>query len=123
LLIGGEKVGAKDKSVIGALFAAAALVTVLLLGNCEIYSYGKLGGADQTGTLRPYTATHDAFEDTMAFMSGVWYAHYAGTGRLDGYRIGKWKDFKKLVEDSGKDALFPNLVKETCTKETGSNGP
>jgi hypothetical protein len=88
-----------------------------------MYSYGQLGGADQTGTLRPYTGTHDVFEDTMSFMSGVWYSHYAGIGRLDGYRIGKWKDFKELVEDSGKDALFPNLVKETYTKEAGSNIP
>lgn len=118
--------GIKDKHVFGAaLFRviAALSATALLFSACEMYSYGKLGGADQTGTLLPYTGAHDAFEDTMTFMSGVWYSHYAGIGRLDGYRIGKWKDFKKLVEDSGKDALFPRMVKETYTTETGSNTP
>jgi hypothetical protein len=88
-----------------------------------MYGYGKLGGADQTGTLLPYTGTHDTFEDTMSFMSGVWHSHYAGIGRLDGYRIGKWKDFKELVEDSGKAALFPRMERETYTGETGSNMP
>jgi hypothetical protein len=53
----------------------------------------------------------------MDFLSGVWYSHYAGIGRLDGYRIGKWKDFKRLVVESGKIALFPAFDPsnpETC---------
>jgi hypothetical protein len=125
-LLKGKEVGAKDKAVFGRpLFRliAAVFAAVLLLGTCEIYSYGKLGGADKTGTFYPYSGASDVFEDTMSFMSGVWYSHYAGIGRLDGYRIGKWKDFKTLVEDGGKDVLFPRMAKETYTKETGSSIP
>jgi hypothetical protein len=44
----------------------------------------------------------------MALFSGVWYSHYAGIGRLDGYRAGKWGAFAELVVNSGKNALFPN---------------
>jgi hypothetical protein len=40
------------------------------------------------------------FETIMSSLSGVWYSHYAGTGRLDGYRIGKWEDFGELVENN-----------------------
>jgi hypothetical protein len=86
-----------------------------------MYGYGQLGGAGQTDKLVP---GEDLFESIMSSpLSGVWYSRYAGRGRLDGYRIGKWKDFKALVEDQGKDALFPNLEKETYTGETGSNLP
>jgi hypothetical protein len=46
-------------------------------------------------------------EQIIDSMAGVWYSHSAGIGRLDGYRIGKWKDFEKLVVDTGKNALFP----------------
>jgi hypothetical protein len=45
-------------------------------------------------------------------------------GRLDGCRIGKWKDFEKLIIDSGKNALFPNLKwpnAETYPDEFNSN--
>jgi hypothetical protein len=35
----------------------------------------------------------------MAFLSGVWYSHYAGIGRLDGYRIRRWSDFKAADRD------------------------
>jgi hypothetical protein len=64
-------------------------------------------------SLRPYD---DGFEDTLSFLSGVWYSHYAGMGKLDGYRIGKWKDFPALVERSGKLGLFPNFTPETYGK-------
>jgi hypothetical protein len=83
---------------------------VLVLGSCDLYEYGQLGGADKTSIHKP---GDPAFENIMSFMSGVWYSHYAGIGRLDGYRIGKWENFAALVEDSGKIGMFPNLEKET----------
>jgi hypothetical protein len=59
----------------------------------------------------------------MSVMSGVWYSHYAGIGRLDGYRIGKWGDFDDLVENAGKTALFPGLTApyQTCTGAAFTN--
>ncbi|MDR2185507.1 MAG: hypothetical protein LBO80_07570 [Treponema sp.] len=81
-------------------------IVVLSLYSCALYEYGRLGGADETNILRPSAG---GFEERMAFMSGVWYSHYAGAGRLDGYRIGKWEDFEELMGDSGKIALFPDL--------------
>jgi hypothetical protein len=87
-----------------------ALILCLVLGACALYDYGELGGADRTDTFAPREAV---FEDILSFMSGVWYSHYAGMGRLDGYRIGRWKDFTALVEKSGKLALFPNFAPET----------
>jgi hypothetical protein len=92
----------------------------LLFAGCELYDYGRLGGADKTERCE---LGHPVFDERMAFMSGEWYSHNAGRGRLDSYRIGKWKEFKRMVEDSGKDALFPNLSKETYTAETGSALP
>jgi hypothetical protein len=99
------------------------LALFLIPASCGLYNYGQLGGADETGTFYPDNGVSGVFKDTMTALSGVWYSRYAGTGRLDGYRIGKWKDFKELVEDSGKAALFPGMVKETCTAETGSSIP
>jgi hypothetical protein len=97
----------------GALFLLFAFVP--LFSACELYEYGKLGGADKTS----YYEHRDEFDDLLQSLSGVWYSHYAGVGRLDGYRIGKWKDFTKLVIDTGKNKLFPNWKKEesgeTCT--------
>jgi hypothetical protein len=114
LLIGGKKVGAKDSSVFGAplfrvitvLFAAA-----LLFSACDLYEYGQLGGADKTRTFSPKTDAGGTFEGTMFFLSGVWYSHYAGIGRLDGYRIGQMRDFESLVENSGKASLFPKMAR------------
>jgi hypothetical protein len=87
--------------------AVASALLALLLATCDLYTYGKLGGADQTETLYP---GGPEFESVMSDMSGVWYSRYAGIGRLDGYRIGKMEDFAALVEDSGKAALFPKLA-------------
>jgi hypothetical protein len=86
----------------GAVF----LALVCVLASCEMYGYGKLGGADRTETVYP---GDPVFEQILGEMSGVWYSRYAGIGRLDGYRIGKMRDFETLVEDSGKAALFPEL--------------
>jgi hypothetical protein len=92
---------------------AWGLVWAACAGSCELYGYGELGGADKTAALTPYDG---GFGDTLSFLSGVWYSHYAGMGRLDGYRVGKWKDFAALVERSGKLALFPNFAPETYGK-------
>jgi hypothetical protein len=85
------------------------LFTVILcfvFAGCELYEYGWLGGADQTET---YSPGDGKFEAALNSLSGIWYSHYAGIGRLDGYRIGKWKDFQKLAVDSGKIALVPGI--------------
>jgi hypothetical protein len=97
-----------------------AVIFFLSLASCELYRYGKLEGADQTAALRP---GDDAYESLLGSLSGVWYSHYAGIGRLDGYRIGKWKDFDAVME--GKTALLPNLdpARETYTDESGSFAP
>jgi len=80
------------------LFLAAGF----LFWSCD---HGQLGGADQTGTYYP---ADSVFEERMSFLSGVWYSHYAGIGRLDGYRIRKWSDFD--VKDKAKaQILFPEL--------------
>jgi hypothetical protein len=96
------------------LKSAALLAAVLfVLGSCDLFTYGKLGGADTTTTyLSDDTATESraVFDSIMSSLSGVWYSHYAGFGRLDGYRIGKWGEFDALMVDSGKTALFPALT-------------
>jgi hypothetical protein len=99
---------------------AVSFCLFFLISSCDVFNYGTLGGADQTSIYYP---GDPAFEDLMSFMSGAWYSRYAGIGRLDGYRIGKWKDFKKLVVDRGKSGIFPNLEMETFTSETGSSAP
>jgi hypothetical protein len=69
--------------------------------------------AGLTSTLPARTYTDSDFlevsipDQIIESLAGVWYSHYAGIGRLDGYRIGKWKDFEELVVNSGKNALFP----------------
>jgi hypothetical protein len=85
---------------------SALLVLLPALSSCDAFSYGTLGGADKTEILKP--GSRD-FDTVMSAMSGVWYSHYAGIGRLDGYRIGKWGDFSAIA-GSKAAALFPNLV-------------
>jgi hypothetical protein len=90
----------------------AVCVTALILfsafsalSSCDLYHYGQLGGADKTDKLLP---GDPGFGRIMSALSGVWYSHYAGIGRLDGYRIGRGSDFNTLVTNPGKAALFPN---------------
>jgi hypothetical protein len=86
---------------------AAFLALVCALAACDLYTYGMLGGADQTDELRP---GNQAFSELLSSFSGVWYSHYAGIGRLDGYRIMKWSDF--LKDEGSKDRaalLFPDF--------------
>jgi hypothetical protein len=98
------------------LFALS--VVFFIFASCDAYEYGRLGGADRFESLFPGGGK---FEQLLSSLSGVWYSHYAGMGRLDGYRIGKWKDFDALM--AGKTALFPNLERKTYTTETGSDTP
>jgi hypothetical protein len=98
----------------GLLRGYKVLSIALLLASCDLYEYGRLGGADLTIDYYPPKPDEEvsaagAFEALMENLSGVWYSHYAGIGRLDGYRIGRWEDFEELVLDTGKDALLPNL--------------
>jgi hypothetical protein len=88
---------------------AAPVIICLFFSSCEMFGYGKLGGADKTDTYYP---GDDEFETLLSSLSGVWYSHYAGIGRLDGYRLGRWKDFDTLVP-AAKLALFPDLLRET----------
>jgi len=78
---------------------------IFLFWSCDIFSYGKIGGADLTDTYYP---GDDVFTERMNFMCGVWYSHYAGIGRLDGYRIRKWRDL--TAEDKAKaTSLFSGI--------------
>jgi len=81
------------KSVILIFFAAG-----FLFWSCD---HGQLGGADKTDAYYP---TDSIFEERLDFLCGVWYSHYAGTGRLDGYRIRKWSDFDET--DKAKAQIF-----------------
>jgi hypothetical protein len=94
----------------------AAVVLCFVFASCD---YGLIGGADKTETIQP---GDPGFANIMSSLSGVWYSRYAGKGRLDGYRIGVWTDFKGLLEDSGKINLFPNAVMpyETYTEQAGT---
>ena len=81
------------------------LASLVLCWSCEMFSYGKLGGADQTSYYFP---GEDVFEERLSFLSGVWYSHYAGIGRLDGYRIRRWSNVTS--EDKAKmQGLFPGI--------------
>jgi hypothetical protein len=95
-----------------------AVVCIAALSSCDLYTYGQLGNADQTQKF-----SGSEYDQIMSSLSGVWYSHYAGIGRLDGYRIGKWEDFDELVEDSGKTALFPDIKTPYQTYTGTSGGP
>jgi hypothetical protein len=95
-----------------AYFLLAVMICSGLIVSCDFYRYGAVGGADKTAAYYPLD---DVFENTQSALSGVWYSHYAGIGRTDGYRIGLWSDFDRLVTDSGKRALFLGFSPETYT--------
>jgi hypothetical protein len=109
---GGMMAGKKALALLGA--AVGALLTVA----CGVFSYGELGGSDKTVTVRP---GDERFDGVMELLSGVWYSHYAGVGRLDGYRIGKWAAFDALM--AGKTGLFSGLEGKTYTAESGTDTP
>jgi hypothetical protein len=81
--------------------------------------FGLLGGADQTDTLKPGDAD---FRAVLENMDGIWYSHYAGIGRTDGYRIGQWNDFDRLVEKPKKGSLFPGIAKKTYKGQDPTDG-
>lgn len=93
------------------------MVLAVLLATCDLFTYGVLGGADQTETL---IQGDPRFERIMSLFSGVWYSRYAGIGRLDGYRIGRWQDFDAVMD--GKTALFPALERKTANFPQPWNG-
>ncbi|MDR1249485.1 MAG: hypothetical protein LBK63_09310 [Treponema sp.] len=99
-------------------------VLCCLFAGCELYEYGQLGGADVTIDYYPRKPGESAtaFETLMEDLSGVWYSHYAGIGRLDGYRIGRWADFEELVIKSGKLALIPNIAEDPVNNAETKNG-
>jgi hypothetical protein len=104
-----------------ALPLLVSALLAFLLTACDLFFYGQLGGSDKTGTIRP---GNPQFESVMDSLSGVWYSHYAGTGRLDGYRIGQWLNFASSMEETGKTGLFQDLKLpyETC-KTQGTPAP
>ncbi|MDR1095861.1 MAG: hypothetical protein LBL31_05685 [Spirochaetaceae bacterium] len=107
-----------------AVPALVAAFLALSLTACELFSYGRLGGSDKTWTVYP-NSEDGQFANIMNSLSGVWYSHYAGMGRLDGYRIGRWSDFPALMEDTGKTGLFQNVTTpyQTCkTQDTPAPG-
>ena len=104
----------KKKNIVFIFFAAG-----FLLWSCDLFYYGKLGGADQTDTYYP---TEALFEERMIFLSGVWYSHYADIGRLDGYRIRRWGDLS--ASDKAKaQTLFPFLSINNPSTYSSKNVP
>jgi hypothetical protein len=79
-----------------------ALLLVLPAG-CEL-EYGKVGGTDK-GLSN--TDDIDGIAEVIDSWQGVWYSHY-GNRKLDGYRIGKWKDRHALIPPEKQD-LFPGF--------------
>ncbi|MDR0663004.1 MAG: hypothetical protein LBF80_02855 [Spirochaetaceae bacterium] len=106
------------------LFYSISIISIVLC--CVIFqvgcenAYGKVGGADKTSTLYKLDSVQpDAvLEGILKNLSGVWYSHYAGVGRLDGYRIGTWVKFETLMEN--KKPLFPNLGDPPYTTYIGN---
>ncbi|MDR1909709.1 MAG: hypothetical protein LBQ35_07330 [Spirochaetaceae bacterium] len=93
-------------------FVPLCLAVLLSLSGCEdLFDaigglYGNMEGADRTERLDP---PDPQFQAILSKMSGVWYSHYAGIGRLDGYRIGKIRDFQTLMPEH-KQALFHDAL-------------
>jgi hypothetical protein len=90
---------------------------LLVLFSCDLLEYGTLGGADQTDFYKPGDPICD---EVMSGLSGEWYSYYAGIGRLDGYRIGKWSDYPDMVVAAGKESLLKNI--ETSPYKTYGGG-
>lgn len=103
--------------VYSLLFVLCSLLFVLFW-SCD---HEQLGGADQTDC---YIPGETIFEERLSSLSGVWYSHYAGIGRLDGYRIRKWSEL--TAADKAKiQSLFPALniaaPKTYSTQDTPGN--
>jgi hypothetical protein len=106
--------------------------SLVLFSACDLYTYGTLGGMDQTSASFP-TKTNSPVDspfyntlDLMTEPSGIWYSHYAGIGRLDSYRIMKWKDFLTDQKTRDRAALLfkdfdPATVKTYGTQTAAQN--
>lgn len=90
--------------MVGKRIRALAFLLAALFSACELYSFGKLGGADQSAAYYP---GESLYEDVLSAYCGVWYSHYAGIGRLDGYRIGRADSFAAWGRERAR-LLFPN---------------
>jgi hypothetical protein len=62
------------------------------------------------------------WDPLLESLAGVWYSRYPGIGRLDGYRIGRWKNFDTIMT-AAKVGLFPALQRLTYTDQSGSAVP
>jgi len=100
-------------------FLSVICYLLFVISSCD---QGDLGGADKTVTYYP---TDAVFEERLGFLCGVWYSHYAGIGRLDGYRIHKWND----LTDADKNEIqgfYPALdiegLKTYKTKDSPKSG-
>ncbi|MDR2518090.1 MAG: hypothetical protein LBD13_01565 [Spirochaetaceae bacterium] len=92
---------------------AALAAAAFLAFSC---GYGEVGGADKTDT---YTGARIA--EILEPMTSVWYSHYAKR-KLDGYRIGKWRDREALIPPE-KQALFPGWDIGAPRFKTASSAP
>jgi hypothetical protein len=85
---------------------------VLLPGGCAMDPTDP--GANGKGTETPggdgmvSHTTAAGIARTIDSWSGVWHSRYAGR-KLDGYRIGKWKDRHSLLPREKMEQLFPGF--------------
>jgi hypothetical protein len=109
----------KADPVLTLFLVICSLLFTVLFSSCD---YGQLGGADQIGTYYPGDAV---FTERMNFMCGVWYSHYAGIGRLDGYRIRRW-DSLTAADKAKAQSLFTGInissPKTYSSKNVPQNG-
>jgi len=101
---GEQRIKNKEQKTDNKVFSLFIVICYLLfvISSCD---YGNLGGADQTDT---YLSGSAVFEERLNFLCGVWYSHYAGIGRLDGYRIRKWSELT-AADKSKLQSLFSGL--------------
>jgi len=94
------------------------LTLISVICSCD---YGDIGDADKTDTYHSGSAV---FEERLNFLSGVWYSHYAGIGKLDEYYIRKWSNLT-AADKTKLQSLFPTLnidnPKTYSTQDTPKN--
>jgi hypothetical protein len=100
-ILPGKRKGARSENPFPAPRSLFPIILFSLFIACE-NPYGKIGGADITGTL----SDPAAIESALSSWRGVWYSHY-GKRRLDGYTIGRWKEIE--AELGYKLELFPGF--------------
>jgi hypothetical protein len=105
-MINGKRKEEKVEKRIGLLLLLLALFLPLFPG-CD----SALGDPDKgsSGDNDPATLTDGAaIARAIDSWSGVWYSRFGGR-KLDGYRIGKWKDRHALLPQEKVEQLFPGL--------------